>query len=205
MVRDRCRGQDDQALGSGQRSTKDHLDRTHLGSQRTCSEPKASVSLLLRRRQDGQMLGSRDQQSHSTLPRPLERSLLAFASSDRRCALHRRTRWCSPCLGHAIAQQYSCSRGPQGNNFFDPMSRSRAPSLVWKHGQHNTTLGPGRRKDSYGSHTSQEVGSLSCHTSHRVYICIWIGAIGETMAMPERRFHAELLAGQQHHQHTLCK
>jgi hypothetical protein len=107
-------------LGLGIRRVEAIIDWTHLyhpWSRRIRSSP---IPVLLCRRQDGQMLGSRNQQGHPTLSRSLLWCLFSIVSLPRRiveiadnqgppnprCPLYSRSRCQCPSMGYAYTSQH---------------------------------------------------------------------------------------------------
>jgi hypothetical protein len=108
-------------LGLGIRRVEAIIDWTYLyypWSRRIRSSP---IPFLMCRGQDGQMLGSGNQQGHSTLPRSLLRCLLFIVSwipnrivgiadsqgpPNPRCPLYSRSRCQCPSMGYAYTSQH---------------------------------------------------------------------------------------------------
>lgn len=80
-----------------------YLDYPWIGSIRPTPLP-----LLLCRGQNGQMLGSRNQQGDPTLPRPLLRCLLLSCPPYPRHSMYRRSRCQCASMGYADSSQHLC-------------------------------------------------------------------------------------------------
>jgi hypothetical protein len=154
-----CRS-NDQNLGFSKRNIEIDFNGSHISRTRskcTCNPyhnakstnflvlasrvPTTSLPFLLRRRQDGEVLGSGNKQSYSTLPRPFKRCLYPRSSPNPRCTGDRRTRRSSASVGHEDAHKRSRNGWPQGDGLRPEMSRSRSSGHHRIHGFNNPALG----------------------------------------------------------------
>lgn len=201
MVRVRRRRQDHQDLGSGVRSAATHADGPHLYGSRSCGLTAAPLPLLLRRGQDGQMLGPGDQQSHPPLPRPSLRRLHTIPASDARRPRNRRPRRRRARLGHAHTLQHPRAQRAQRHHLRRQMSRGRSASHLIEPGQHRAAVGPRRREIHGRADTPQERRARAGRPSQGIHVCIRLRGLHQAVEMPRGCLHAELRRPQRHHQH----
>ena len=171
MVCQRSWRSDDQDLGSCFRIFAPHIDRTHLNSARSRGVTSTPIPLLLRRGQDGQVLGLGNQQSHPPLPRSSKRCIHTRASPHTRRPGHRRARRRGTSMGHAHPKQHPCPERPSSDRHRCQMPRNRPPShhLLPRHNR--PTLGPRCRKDYHITHTPQEGRPRLGRPPHRMDLC----------------------------------
>ena len=112
-------------LGFSHRSTQTFTHRSRQYSSCPSSQPETPLPVQCRWRSTGEMLGSRIQQSHSTLPRPLERRLQHGASSNNRRFGDLRSRFHRPCLGYANQSKYPHTVGSHQHGSFSRLPSSR--------------------------------------------------------------------------------
>ena len=139
-----------------------------------------------------QVLGSRDQQSHPTLPWPSERRLYPVSPSDSRRPRHWWPRRCSPCLGHANPQQHPRALRPYPDRLRRQVPRSRPSGHHGFARFHRQDVGSRRRQDHGRAHPPQEGCSGSRHPPHRVYLCQRQHRQHQTVEVPRGGLYAEL-------------
>jgi hypothetical protein len=100
--------QDHQVLGSGGWLAEDHADWPHQCSARSRSFSQPSLPLLLRRGQDGKVLGFGIEQGSQTIPWALKWSLCSGSPPGIRPVDHRRQRLNRESLGHEDQSSGSC-------------------------------------------------------------------------------------------------
>ena len=204
MVRQWCWGQNDQDLGSGLWIATIDVDRSHLYSTRPSSFTKASVSILMRGRQNGKMLGPRNKQSHTALPRAPKRCLHPSPPPHSRYPSNRRPRWCCKSMGHANQKQHPRLKWPQTDSLRPHMpSRRRTPSHHLLPRRHRPPLGSHRRQNNGRPNPPQKRRPSTRPAPHRMDLRQRQHLQHQTMEMPRRRLHAEFRRPERHHQHSI--
>ena len=204
MVRQWCWRQDDKDLGSGFWIATADIDRSHLYSTRPRRFTKTSISILMRRRQDGEMLGFRNKQGHTALPRASKRCLHPSHPPHSRHPRNRRPRRCRKSMGHANQKQHPRPKRAQTNSLRPHLpSRRRTPSHHLLPRRHRPPLGSHRRQNNGRPNPPQKGRPSTNPASHRMDLRQRLHLQHQTMEMPRRRLHAEFRRTKRHHQHSV--
>lgn len=204
MVRQWRWRQNDKDLGSGFWIATTNVNRSHLYSTRPCCFTKASISILMRGRQDGEMLGSRNKQSHTALPRSPKRCLHTSSPSHSRYTSNRRPRRCRKSMGHENQKQHPRPKRSQTDSLRPHLpSRRRTPSHHLLPRRHRPPLGSHRRQNNGRPNPPQKRRPSTRPASHRMDIRQRQHLLHKTMEMPRRRLHAEFRRTKRHHQHSV--
>mmetsp|Transcript_28019 Transcript_28019/g.91603 ORF Transcript_28019/g.91603 Transcript_28019/m.91603 type:complete len:255 (-) Transcript_28019:173-937(-) len=187
MVRDGIRGPDHQSVGPRVRAAQADADGAHRASDGARGELEAPVHVLVRARQNGQVLGPRVQQSDPALPRAPLRRLLPRAAPRARHPLHGRARLDVPRVGHAHEAANLLPLRPRKHRLLHHRAEARPAGDHRRPRLHHQAVGPCRGQDDEHPHLPQKGDPSDGDAPNRVFLRVGVGGQHQKVSAPDRR------------------